>query len=32
MENLQKEIDALKERNLKVDANKAWEISYTRKI
>ena len=29
---IQKEIEILKERNKKVDVNKAWEISLTRKI
>ncbi|HSW47737.1 MAG TPA: hypothetical protein VLG67_01540 [Candidatus Saccharimonadales bacterium] len=31
-ESLQKEIENLKERNIKVDTNKAWEISWTRRI
>lgn len=32
LENIQKEIESLKERNKKVEAAKAWETSYTRKI
>ncbi|EKE30353.1 MAG: hypothetical protein ACD_2C00001G0003 [uncultured bacterium (gcode 4)] len=32
VEILQKEIASLKERNKKVEANKAWETSYTRRI
>lgn len=30
--NIEKEIELIKERNKKVEANKAWEISWTRKI
>lgn len=32
IEDLQKEIESLKERNKKVEANKAWETSFTRKF
>lgn len=32
IEEIKKEIDLIKERNKKVEANKAWETSYTRKI
>lgn len=31
-EEIQKELEALKERNKRVEANKAWETSWTRKI
>lgn len=32
IETLLKEIENLKSRNKKVEANKAWETSYTRKL
>lgn len=32
MDELKNEIEALKNRNHRVDANKAWETSYTRKV
>jgi len=32
LENLQQEIDKIKQRNKKVEADKAWETSITRKI
>jgi len=32
LEDLQSEISAIKERNRRVEADKAWEISWTRKI
>lgn len=32
MQNLQKEIDEIKARNKRVEADKAWETSLTRKI
>ncbi|MEI7558199.1 MAG: hypothetical protein WCJ45_05260 [bacterium] len=32
MENIQKEIQKLKERNIRVEGDKAWEISIARKI
>jgi hypothetical protein len=32
IEELKQEIQKLKERNKKVETNKAWEISFTRKI
>jgi hypothetical protein len=32
LETLQQEIDALKERNKRVEADKAWEVSWTRKV
>ncbi|MDD3302641.1 MAG: hypothetical protein PHN31_03720 [Candidatus Gracilibacteria bacterium] len=32
LENLQKEINLIKERNKKVEADKSWEISIERKI
>lgn len=32
MENLEAEISAIKERNKKVEADKAWEQSWTRRI
>ena len=32
MTNLQKEIESIKQRNKRVEADKAWEISWTRKI
>lgn len=32
IESLQKEIEKLKERNRKVEANKAWETSFARKL
>lgn len=31
MEDIQKEIDNIKERNRRVEENKAWEISWTRR-
>lgn len=31
LEQLEKEIDALKERNRRVESDKAWETSYTRR-
>ena len=30
--NIEKEIKAIKERNLRVEADKAWEVSKTRKV
>ena len=32
MENLEKEIDNIKNRNKRVELDKAWETSFTRKI
>lgn len=32
LERLQKEIELIKERNRRVEANKAWETSITRKV
>ena len=32
IKNLQKEINVLKERNKRVEANKAWETSWSRRI
>lgn len=32
LKSLQKEIDAIKARNKKVEADKAWETSWTRKL
>lgn len=32
IEQLQSEIEAIKQRNQRVEADKAWEISWTRKI
>ncbi|KKU09656.1 MAG: hypothetical protein UX13_C0034G0003 [Candidatus Woesebacteria bacterium GW2011_GWB1_45_5] len=32
MKNLTKEIEKIKERNKRVEADKAWEISWTRRI
>ena len=32
LENLQKEIDEIKSRNKRVEADKAWETSWTRKL
>jgi hypothetical protein len=32
IQNLQKEIELLKQRNLKVESDKAWEVSWTRRI
>ncbi|MBI4089412.1 MAG: hypothetical protein HY424_01735 [Candidatus Levybacteria bacterium] len=32
IENLEKEIEKLKERNKRVETDKAWETSYTRRI
>ncbi len=32
VEELQKEIEKIKERNRKVEADKAWELSWSRKI
>lgn len=32
LESLQKEIDAIKARNKKVETDKAWETSWTRKL
>ncbi len=32
LETLQQELNKLKERNKRVDANKAWETSFTRKV
>lgn len=32
LESLEQEIDALKARNARVEADKAWELSWTRKL
>ncbi len=32
LETVQQELNKLKERNKRVDANKAWETSFTRKV
>ena len=32
IQNLEKEINKIKERNKRVESDKAWEISWTRKI
>ena len=32
IEQLKKEIEEIKERNTRVDMNKAWEVSYSRRI
>jgi hypothetical protein len=32
IQNLEKEIEEIKQRNLRVEADKAWEISWTRKL
>lgn len=32
IQNLEKEIELLKQRNLKVEGDKAWETSWTRKL
>jgi polyferredoxin len=31
-ENLQKQVDLIKDRNKRVEANKAWETSWTRRV
>jgi hypothetical protein len=32
IQNLEKEIELIKQRNLKVEADKAWEISFARRL
>ena len=32
IQNLEKEVELIKERNLKVEADKGWEVSWTRRI
>ncbi|MCG2724124.1 MAG: hypothetical protein ABIF85_00910 [Nanoarchaeota archaeon] len=32
LQNLEKEIEKLKERNIRVEADKAWETSYSRRM
>ena len=32
IQNLEKEIELIKQRNLKVEADKAWEVSFTRRL
>ncbi|MFZ2150362.1 MAG: hypothetical protein WAV15_04360 [Minisyncoccia bacterium] len=32
IQNLEKEVELIKNRNLKVESDKAWEISWTRKL
>ena len=32
IENLEKDIETLKARNLKVESDKAWEVSWTRRL
>ncbi len=32
MENLEQEIEKIKERNIRVEADKAWETSWTRRL
>jgi len=32
LQNIQREIEAIKERNKRVEADKAWEVSWTRRI
>ena len=32
LEQLEEEVEKIKERNRRVEANKVWEISYSRKI
>lgn len=32
IEKLEKEVEKIKERNLRVETNKAWEVSWTRRV